>query len=94
MLLAAGGTPARASLTHAVAVRSYPLRDTPGSDVALSMLSTRSSISVLFTAAAWSRRFTNLAASGLSLFHTSSQSFEWLLLLLLPCMSLLGLTTG
>ena len=62
----AGGVPARASLPNFVAIRVFLLRNSVGVDAAsINAAATRSSITILFTAAAWSRWFTELAASGL-----------------------------
>ena len=62
----AGGVPARASLPNFVAIRVFLLRNSVGADAAsTNAAATRSSITILFTAAAWSRWFTELAASGL-----------------------------
>ena len=62
----AGGVPARASLPNFVAMRVFLLRNSIGADAAsTNAATTRSSITILFNAAAWSRWFTELAASGL-----------------------------
>ena len=62
----AGATPARASVPHFIAVRVFLVRNTIGTDAAsTTAAATRSSITLLFNAAAWSRWFSELAASGL-----------------------------
>ena len=60
-----GGVPARASLSHAIAVRAFLLRHTLGADTATNAASTRSPLTVLLTGAAWSRWLPELASSGL-----------------------------
>lgn len=63
---AVGGTPAQASLPHFVAIRVWILRSSIGpapADLATARLT--SVLTAAFTAAAWSRWLTELAASGL-----------------------------
>ena len=63
---AAGAAPARASVPHFVAVRVFLLRNTIGTDAAsTNAAATRSPITLLFNAAAWSRWFSEMVASGL-----------------------------
>ena len=63
---AAGGIPARSSVPLFVAIRAFLLRNSIGTDAAsLASATTRSTLTITFTAAAWSRWFTELVASGL-----------------------------
>ena len=63
---AAGGTPARSSVPLFVAIRAFLWRNSIGTDAAsLTTAATRSTLTTTFNAAAWSRWFTELVASGL-----------------------------
>ena len=63
---AAGGTPARSSVPLFVAIRAFLMRNSIGTDAAsIAAAATRSTLTITFSAAAWSRWFTELVASGL-----------------------------